>query len=98
MSYSVMVTGTKSTESEWFIDVYPDIQNNYFQWESNHPGVIDISYVHSTDTTIKILMEFDTEESYNLFLVNRENNLDWKIKDEYYNSINAIFEIEVLSN
>jgi hypothetical protein len=97
MSYKILVTGTKSAESEWFINLYPETVSNLRIWEYAQPGFIDLGILSCTDTTIEILMEFDTEESYNLFTVNRQSNLDWQFRNEYYNNIGLVIEVEILS-
>lgn len=97
MSYKILVTGTKSAESEWFINLYPETVSNLRIWEYSQPGFIDLSILSCTDTTIEILMVFDTEESYNVFIVNRQSNLDWQLRNEYYESIGLVTKIEILS-
>lgn len=97
MAYIVSVTGTKSAESKWFIDIHPEIVAQLRNWEYAQPGLVSIDVLYSTDTTISVIYEFENKESYDAYLIAKVENPDWQARQQYYNSIGLVVKIEILT-
>ena len=87
MPYTVHVIAVKPENSQWFIDIDPDIVQKIRDWMNLMPGLIDHHVTEVDDDTIITSFTWDNESSYLSYLEAREKNEDWNVRERYCLSV-----------